>query len=115
MDSLDLVFHALADGTRRSMLLRLAKVPESTVSELAEPYAISLAAASKHLQVLERAGLVIKSREGRVVRCRLALEPLDEASNVLDHYRTFWRKRLDGLEHFLDERSPKGRHARKKR
>lgn len=115
MDSLGLVFHALSDETRRSMLLRLAKVPDSTVSELAEPYAISLAAASKHIQVLERAGLVVKSRRGRIVRCRLALEPLEEASGVLDRYLEFWRKRLDGLTQFLDERSPRGRHGRKKR
>jgi DNA-binding transcriptional ArsR family regulator len=115
MEPLDLVFHALADRTRRSMLLRLAKVKDATVSELSDPYAISLAAASKHLQVLERAGLVVKSREGRIVRCRLSLEPLDEASDVLDRYREFWRKRLDGLERFLDERSPPGRHGRKKR
>ncbi|HEY7699139.1 MAG TPA: metalloregulator ArsR/SmtB family transcription factor [Vicinamibacteria bacterium] len=115
MESLDLVFHALADGTRRSMLLRLAKVKDATVSELSEPYAISLAAASKHLQVLERAGLVLKSRERRIVRCRLSLEPLDEASNVLERYREFWRKRLDGLERFLDEGAPPGRHGRKRR
>lgn len=115
MVSLDLVFHALADGTRRSMILRLAKFPDSTVSELAEPYAISLAAASKHLQVLERAGLVIKAREGRIVRCRLSLRPLEEASDVLAGYRDFWRKRPEGLERFLRERSSRGRRGRKKR
>lgn len=106
---LDLVFHALADETRRALVLQLARTPACTVTELAAPYAMSLAAVSKHIQVLERAGVVSKTREGRRQRCRLNPKPLEEVSTLLDAYRTFWERQLDALELYLQsEATTKG-------
>ncbi len=98
---LDGVFHALASGTRRSMLQRLA-AGERTVGELAEPHAMSLAAVSKHIDVLERAGLVTRLKAGRNTRCHLNAAALAEATRVLDAYRSFWIGQLDALERYLD-------------
>jgi DNA-binding transcriptional ArsR family regulator len=99
---LDLVFRALADQTRRDLLARLAD-GESTVGELAHPYDISRPAISKHLRVLERAGLVRRLRDGRISRCGLDAGPLREASDWVERYRKFWEDQFDRLSHFLEE------------
>lgn len=101
-ERLDSVFHALSDATRREMLRRLAK-REHTVSELAEPFDMSLAAASKHIRTLEAAGLIHRSVEGRTHRCRLEPGPLHGAGRWLRHYERFWTRRLDALEQALRE------------
>jgi DNA-binding transcriptional ArsR family regulator len=97
---LDIVFHALGDGTRRQMLHALAG-GERTVSQLAEPFAISLAAASKHIKALENAGLIRREVRGRVHRCRLEPGPLASAQAWLSFYERFWTDRLDVLERLL--------------
>jgi DNA-binding transcriptional ArsR family regulator len=95
-EPLDSVFHALADPTRRAMLASLAQ-GEHTVSELAEPFRMSLAAASKHVKTLERAGLVRRTVQGRTHVCRLDPGPLAEAHEWLRFYERFWSQRLDAL------------------
>jgi DNA-binding transcriptional ArsR family regulator len=97
---LDLVFSALADPTRRAILSRLA-VEDATVGELAEPFEISRPAISKHLRVLERAGLVRRTRDGRISRCELDAEPMKNAAEWVDHYRQFWESQLDSLARYL--------------
>lgn len=97
---LNSVFHALGDPTRRRMLSDLAD-GERTVSELAEPYTMSLAAASKHIKTLEIAGLVRREVRGRTHICRLNPEPLASAHEWLRHYERFWTDRLDILEKLL--------------
>lgn len=94
------VFHALADPTRRAMLGNLAKAPR-TVSELAAPFDITLAAASKHIKVLERAGLVDRTVEGRTHICRLDAQPMHAGMEWIRHYEKFWRQKLDFLEALL--------------
>lgn len=103
---MDAVFQALSHSARRDMLGRLAD-RDRTVSELAEPYQMSLAAASKHVKVLERAGLIQRSVRGRQHVCRLAPQPLEKASEWLRFYERFWTGRLDSLEAmFRDDTSP---------
>ncbi|AYM57742.1 ArsR/SmtB family transcription factor [Agrobacterium fabrum] len=99
---LDTVFHALSDATRRTMLRDLSR-GERTVSQLAQPFDISLAAASKHIKALENAGLIRREVRGRIHVCRLAPEPLAKAHEWLDFYRQFWGNRLDILEQMLRE------------
>ena len=94
------MFHALADPTRRTMVRTLAD-GEQTVGELAAPHPISLAAASKHVKVLERAGLVRRTVHGRRHVCRLEPQPLADASRHLRFYEQFWTERLDALEAFV--------------
>ena len=94
---LDRVFHALADPTRRAMLRRLAG-GERSVGELAQPFAMSFAAAAKHVKVLESAGLLKRTIEGRTHRCRLEAGPLADADRWIADYQQFWTKRLDALE-----------------
>ena len=94
---LDAVFHALANRARRDIVGRLAGC-DLTVGELAEPLTMSLAAASKHIKVLERAGLVRQTVEGRQHVCRLEAEPLGSVSGWLLHYQQFWTERLDAME-----------------
>ena len=94
---MDEVFHALAHGARREMVGRLAE-RDLTVGELAQPLQMSLAAASKHIQVLERAGLLHRSVEGRRHVCRLSPGPLASAAEWLRFYEGFWAERLDSLE-----------------
>jgi DNA-binding transcriptional ArsR family regulator len=94
------VFHALGDATRRRMLSDLAR-GERKVSELAEPFAISLAAASKHIKVLEHAGLIRREVRGRTHICRLDPGPLASAHEWLSFYEQFWTSRLDELERLL--------------
>ncbi len=97
---LDTVFHALGDATRRGMLAQLAK-GERTVSQLAEPFDMSLAAASKHIKALEAAGLVKRNVQGRTHVCRLNAGPLANAHQWLAYYEIFWTNRLDALEALL--------------
>lgn len=97
---LDSIFHALADPTRRKMLRSLS-AQEHTVSELAAPFTMSLAAASKHVKVLERAGLVRRAVRGRIHTCRLVPQPLAEAQKWLRFYERFWNERLDALENLF--------------
>jgi DNA-binding transcriptional ArsR family regulator len=104
--ALDAVFAALSDPTRRTILQRLAR-GEATVSELAEPFDMSLPAVSKHLRVLESAGLLSREVEGRVHRIELAAGPLREAMRWLEDYRRFWSARLDALAAYVENLSPK--------
>jgi DNA-binding transcriptional ArsR family regulator len=99
-DTYDALFQALADPTRRAMLRDLATHPR-TVSELAAPFDISLAGASKHIQVLERAGLIQREVQGRVHTCRLDARPLHAGAEWLRHYERFWTNKLDALEALL--------------
>lgn len=99
-DALSAVFRALADPTRRRMLRRLAK-GERSVTELASPFRMSLAAASKHVKVLERAGLVRRTVRGRVHHCRLEAGRLAVAQKWIAYYQRFWSERLDALESLL--------------
>jgi DNA-binding transcriptional ArsR family regulator len=99
---LDLTFGALADPTRRRILAQLAK-GEECVTDLARPHAISLAAVSKHLIVLEKAGLVKRRRNGRVHSLALEAKPMHEARMWIDRYRKFWEGNLDQLEKYLDK------------
>jgi DNA-binding transcriptional ArsR family regulator len=96
-DQLSLTFAALADPTRRAILARLA-TGEATVNELAAPFAISLQAISKHLKVLERAGLITRGKEAQWRPCRLETAPLEAASDWIERYREAWRDRLDRLD-----------------
>lgn len=101
-DALSLTLSALADPTRRAILARLAQ-GETTVKELAEPFAMSLPAVSKHLKVLERAGLITRGREAQWRPCRLDPAPLREVSEWLEHYARFWDQSLSRLEDVLRE------------
>ena len=110
---LDTVYAALGDGTRRAILSRLA-AGDSSVGALAKPFAMSRPAISKHLRVLERAGLVRRTRTGRVSRCRLDAKPLAAASQWLEHYRRFWEDRFNRLDAYLRELQQKEKdHGRK--
>jgi len=114
-EDLDMVFFALGDGTRREMLQRLAQGPH-TVSQLADPFAMSLAAASKHIKVLEKAGLIRREVQGRTHTCHLEPGPLASAHDWLAFYETFWNQRLDELERLLREATfPPTQRATKKR
>ena len=97
---LDRVFGALADPTRRGVLDALGRGSQA-VSELAAPHGMSLPGFMKHLRVLEDAGLVARSKEGRVVRCDLDAKPMQEASVWLSHYKKFWTEKLDSLARYL--------------
>ncbi len=98
--NLDQVFSALADGTRRAILKRLAD-GDAVVSELAAPFEMSLPAISKHLGVLERAGLIARIKQGRIRRCELHAAPMADAVQWLAFYQQFWGTRLDSLADFL--------------
>ncbi len=99
---LNITFAALADPTRRAILARLSS-GEASVTELAEPFEMSLPAISKHLKVLERAGLIARGREAQWRPCRLAAGPLRDAADWLEHYRRFWDESFDRLEDYLRE------------
>lgn len=99
-DSLSLTFAALADPTRRAMLARLAQGP-ATVKELAEPFTLSLPAISKHLKVLEHAGLIERGREAQWRPAQLRAEPLKDVSEWLERYRSNWEENFDRLEEYL--------------
>ena len=99
-DHLSTTFAALADPTRRAILARLS-LGETSVSELAEPFDMSLPAISKHLKVLERAGLIARGREAQWRPCRLEAGPMKQAIAWLEHYRQFWEQSFDRLEDYL--------------
>src|SRR5271163_482063 len=101
-EHLNATFAALADPTRRAILARLAS-GETSVSELAEPFEMSMPAISKHLKVLERAGLIERAREAQWRPCRLAAAPLKDASDWLERYRRFWEEAFDRLDDYLRE------------
>jgi DNA-binding transcriptional ArsR family regulator len=101
--SLDSTFAALSDATRRGILARLARQGETSVSDLAAPYKMSLPAVSKHLRVLQHAGLVSRQKNGRVHRCRLRAEPMKDAAAWIEHYRQFWEAQLDSLARYLED------------
>jgi DNA-binding transcriptional ArsR family regulator len=101
MDSLSSVLFAIADPTRRGLLARLAE-GDATVGELAAPFPMSLAAISKHLKVLEGAGLISRGREAQWRPCHLEAEPLQAVADWVQDYRAFWEKNLDSLGDYLD-------------
>ena len=114
-DQLSVTFAALADPTRRAILARLAS-GERSVTELAEPFDMSLPAVSKHLRVLERAGLIARGREAQWRPCRLEAGPLKDVADWAERYRHIWEARLDRLDDYLRELKAKEKaHGRKQR
>jgi len=115
-DQLTATFAALADPTRRAILARLAS-GECSVTALAEPFDMSLPAVSKHLRVLERAGLIARGREAQWRPCRLQPAPLKDVSDWIERYRDLWAQRFDRLENYLQEMQTKEQkgHGRQKR
>ena len=101
-DQLSLTFAALADPTRRAILSRLA-AGEASVTELAEPFQMSLPAITKHLKVLERAGLISRGKQAQWRPCRLEAKPLSEAADWVERYRQFWEESFDRLDDYLKE------------
>jgi DNA-binding transcriptional ArsR family regulator len=101
-DQLDATFSALADPTRRAILAHLAS-GEASVTEIAQPFPMSLPAVSRHLKVLERAGLIARSRAAQWRPCRLQAGPLKDAAGWLERYRRFWDESFDRLEEYLKE------------
>ena len=113
--SLDYTFLALADPTRRAILARLA-TGEATVSELAEPFEMSMPAVSKHLRVLERAGLIARGREAQWRPCRIEAAPLKEVAEWTERYRQIWEQHFDSLELYLQQMKAKEKkHGGKRR
>jgi DNA-binding transcriptional ArsR family regulator len=110
-DHLSDTFAALADPTRRAILSRLAS-GEASVSELAEPFEMSLPAISKHLKVLERAGLIARTREAQFRPCRLEAGPLKDAVGWLEHYRRFWEQSFNRLDEYLRELKKKDKEKK---
>ncbi len=100
---LDRIFSALGDPTRRAILQTLARCP-ATINEIAKPFPVSLNAISKHVMVLERAGLLRREIKGREHRCWIEPRPFREANAWLEHYRKFWEQRLDALELYVDRK-----------
>ncbi len=102
---LDRTFAALADPTRRALLARLDEAQGLSVSELAQPFPVSLPAIMKHLDVLSDAGLIERTKTGRTVTCQLKAAPMEQAMNWLAHYERYWTEQLDRLAAFLEEDS----------
>ena len=100
--ALDATFGALGDSTRRGILTQLRR-GETSVSDLAAPYRVSLPAVSKHLRVLEQAGLIVREKKGRTHYCRLSPDPMRNAAEWLDRYRRFWDGRLASLKRYVEE------------
>ena len=113
-DRLSATFAALADPTRRGILARLA-LGEASVNELAEPYDMTLPAISKHLKVLERAGLIARGREAQWRPCRIEVRALRDVDEWLERYRRFWEERFDRLEHYLKELQAKEKKRGRKK
>src|ERR1700677_4529142 len=113
-DCLSLTFAALADPTRRAILARLA-LGEISVTELAAPFKMSLPAISKHLKVLERCGLISRSREAQWRPCRLEAKPMKEAVNYLEDYKRFWEESFDRLDDYLKKLQSTQKHQTKKK
>ncbi|HWA44613.1 MAG TPA: metalloregulator ArsR/SmtB family transcription factor [Hypericibacter adhaerens] len=114
-ERLNRTFAALVDPTRRAILARLEREDEASVSELAEPFAIKLPAVMKHLDVLDEAGLITRSKQGRVVTVRLSPRPMKEAMDWLHRYERFWTERLDRLAAFVEREERKARKKEKPR
>ncbi|MBI4005781.1 MAG: winged helix-turn-helix transcriptional regulator [Gammaproteobacteria bacterium] len=115
LDHLSTTFAALADPTRRAILARLA-TGETSVTELAEPFDISLPAISRHLKVLEHAGLIARGREAQWRPCRIEAGPLKEVAHWVEHYRAIWEQRFDRLDDYLHKlQGKKKKHARRKK
>jgi DNA-binding transcriptional ArsR family regulator len=112
MDRLSSTFHALADPTRRAILARLT-LGEVSVNELAEPFAMSLPAVSKHLKVLEHAGLISRGRDAQFRPCKLEPDTLRMVDSWLEEYRRLWESRLDRLEDYLAKLQAKPRRKKK--
>jgi DNA-binding transcriptional ArsR family regulator len=112
-DSLSATFAALADPTRRAILARLAS-GETSVTKLAEPFEMSMPAVSKHLKVLERAGLIARGREAQWRPCRLEAGPLKDVSDFVEKYRRFWEESFDLLDAYLVELKEKEQKEKKK-
>jgi DNA-binding transcriptional ArsR family regulator len=102
--ALDRTFAALSDPTRRALIARLVESDGLSVSELAKPFPVSLPAVMKHLDVLSDAGLVARTKTGRVVACQLKAEPMEQAMNWLNRYLRFWTEQLDRLAAFVEEK-----------
>ena len=113
-DHLSITFSALADPTRRAILARLSS-GEASVGELAEPFDISLPAVTKHLKVLQRAGLITQGREAQWRPCRLEAKPMREAVQWMESYREHWEQRLDRLGDYLRQSTPRAARNRKKK
>ncbi len=113
-DHLSQVFAALADPTRRAILARLSK-GEASVNELAEPFDITLPAVSKHLKVLEKAGLIERTRSAQYRPCRLQAAPLRDAADWIDHYRQYWEESFDRLDAYLKTVTARQRNQKTKR
>ena len=113
-DHLSATFAALADPTRRAILARLA-AGEASVTELAEPFSMSMPAISKHLKVLERAGLIARGREAQWRPCRIQPQPLKDISEWVEHYRIIWEQRFDQLDAYLRELKQQDSLKEKKR
>ncbi len=112
-DPLSATFAALADPTRRAILARLV-TGEASVTELAEPFEMSMPAISKHLKVLERAGLIARGKEAQWRPCRLEARPLKEVADWAGHYRQFWEESFDRLDEYLRElKNKEKKHGRK--
>ena len=109
--TLDLTFAALADPTRRALVARLGKRDGISVSELAQPFAMSLPAIMKHLDVLSDAGLITRAKTGRTVACRLTAGPMEQAMDWLNRYQRFWSDNLDHLAAFVEEEPWPNRQA----
>ncbi len=114
LDPLSATFSALADPTRRAILARLA-LGETSVTELAEPFEMSMPAVSKHLKVLERAGLITRGREAQWRPCRIEPTALKNVDDWLERYRAFWEASLDRLGDYLEELQAKEKRGRKRR
>jgi len=113
-DRLSSTFAALADPTRRAILARLTS-GEASVTELAEPFEMSMPAISKHLKVLERAGLIARGREAQWRPCRLKADPLEDVAEWAEHYRRFWTESFDRLDDYLRElKNKEKKHGRGK-
>ncbi|WP_345789459.1 metalloregulator ArsR/SmtB family transcription factor [Paraburkholderia terrae] len=105
LQDLDRTFAALADPTRRALLARLSERGDASVSQLAEPFAMSLPAVMKHLDVLADAGLITRTKTGRTVACRLSAAPMEQAMSWLQRYQQFWSEALDQLTAYVEEPS----------
>jgi DNA-binding transcriptional ArsR family regulator len=113
-DPLSTTFAALSDPTRRAILARLA-LGETSVKELAEPFSISAPSITKHLKVLERAGLITRSRDAQWRPCRLEAAPLQVVSEWVEDYRRFWEQKFASLDNYLSDLQKEKHHARTKR
>ena len=113
-DNLDATFSALSDPTRRAILARLAK-GEAQVTELAEPFGISLPAVSKHLKVLEKAQLITRQKDGRIHRFTVNPTPIDTAKSWIENYQHFWEQQLDSLAVYLEKTTQKEKHHDRRR